>query len=94
MNFYKFLREETYAILIRNEAQLIEFQAYLEKVLPKILYTKDDVKKLAPLFEKSFIDGIIYYDGTLMTPREFTELKPIIGWELFKEYGDYDEVMK
>lgn len=93
MNFRKFLREETYAILIRNGVQLAEFQTYVEKAIGNSIYTKEDVEKLVPLFEKSFIDGIIYYDGALMTPREFTELKPIIGWELFKEYGDYDEVV-
>lgn len=88
-----FLSEGDYAIWIIGSVEFAEFCHYMNNIWEQLdkeepYIHEDEFNALIGIMGDPAYENVIFYNGEMMTPKEFTAKVPLVRWNYYKEVSD------
>ena len=89
----EFLSEGDYAIWIIGGTEFAEFCHYMNDIWAQLdkeepYIHEDEFNTLIKIINDPAYENIIFYEGMMMTPKEFTAKVPLVRWSYYKEVSN------
>lgn len=89
----EFLSEGDYAIWIIGGAEFAEFCHYMNDIWAQLdkeepYIHEGEFNALIKIINDPAYENIIFYEGVMMTSKEFTAKVPLVRWSYYKEVSD------
>lgn len=92
-NIVDYLRDGNYAIWIIGGVEFSEFCHYMNNIWEQLdkeepYIHKNEFNALIGIMSDPAYGSVIFYNGEMMTPKEFTAKVPLVRWNYYKEVSD------